>query len=91
VLIATSIDTEQLVFVDEIGSSTSLVPLHACSPHGEKVRCSVTRNRGKKTTLLLASMTSEGTGPCLAVVGSTTAAIFEAYVERALAQVLRPG
>ena len=36
-------------------------------------------------------MTSEGMGPCVAVVGSTTAAVFEAYVERALAQVLRPG
>ena len=48
------------------------------------------RNRGKNTTLL-ASMTSEGMRPCLAVVGSTTAAIFEAYVGQVLAPVLRPG
>ena len=48
------------------------------------------RNRGKNTTLL-ASMTAEGIEPCVAVVGSTTAAVFEAYVERALAPALRPG
>jgi transposase len=36
-------------------------------------------------------MTHEGMGPCLAVVGSTTKAVFEAYVERVLAPSLRPG
>ena len=89
-LIAGRIDAERLVFVDEMGSNTSLAPVHAWAPRGERARCSVPRNRGKNTTLL-ASMTSEGVGPCVAVVGSTTAAVFEAYVERALAQVLRPG
>jgi transposase len=90
-LVAGKIDAERLVFVDEMGSNTSLAPLHAWAPRGERARCSVVpRNRGKNTTLL-ASMTSEGMGPCVAVVGSTTAAVFEAYVERALAQVLRPG
>ena len=39
------------------------------------------RNRGKNTTLL-ASMTAEGMGPPrLAVVGSATKAVFEAYAE----------
>ena len=50
----------------------------------------VPRNRGKNTTLL-ASMTSGGMGPCTAVVGSTTKAVFETYFERALAPSLRPG
>jgi transposase len=88
-LIARRIDAERLVFVDEMGSNTSLAPVHAWAPRGERARCSVPRNRGKNTTLL-ASMTSEGVGPCVAVVGSTTAAVFEAYVERALAPTLRP-
>jgi len=35
-------------------------------------------------------MTVEGMGPCVAVVGSITRAIFEAYVERVLAPTLRP-
>ncbi len=90
VLVAGKIDAERLVFVDEMGSNTSLSPLHAWAPRGERARCSVPRNRGKNTTLL-ASMTSEGMGPCVAVVGNTTAAVFEAYVERALAPALRPG
>src|SRR5918995_778078 len=82
-LIAGRIDAERLVFVDEMGSNTSLAPVHAWAPRGERARCSVPRNRGKNTTLL-ASMTSEGMGPCLAVVGGTTKEVFEAYVEQVL-------
>jgi DDE superfamily endonuclease len=48
------------------------------------------RNRGKNTTLL-ASMTSSGMGPCVAVEGSTTRAVFEAYVERFMAPELAEG
>jgi transposase len=84
------IDAECLVFVDEMGANTSLAPLHAWSPKGERARFSVPRNRGKNTTLL-ASMSSEGTGPCLAVVGGTTKEVFEAYVERVLAPTLQAG
>ena len=40
---------------------------------------------------LLASMGSEGVGPCLAVEGSTTREVFETYLERVLAPSLRPG
>lgn len=36
-------------------------------------------------------MTHEGMGPRLAVAGSTTKAVFEAYIERVLAPSLRPG
>ena len=64
--------------------------LRARAPKGQRAHGRVPRNRGKNTTLL-ASMTSGGMGPCMAVVGSTTKAVFEAYVERALAPSLRPG
>ena len=89
-LVAKEIGAERLVFVDQMGSNTSLAALYAWSRRGDRARCSVPRNRGKNTTLL-ASMTSEGMGPCLAVVGSTTAALFEAYVGQVLAPALRPG
>jgi transposase len=36
-------------------------------------------------------MSLEGMGPCLAVEGSTTATVFEAYVEKVLAPSLRRG
>ena len=90
-MIAEKLYAGRLVFVDEmVGSNTSLAPLYAWAPKGERARCSVPRNRGKNTTLL-ASMTVEGVGPCLAVQGSTTATVFEAYVERVLAPTLRAG
>ncbi len=50
----------------------------------------VPRNRGANTTLL-ASMSLEGMGPCLAVEGATTATVFEAYIEKVLAPSLRRG
>ncbi len=40
---------------------------------------------------MLASMSTEGIGPCLAVEGSTTTEVFEAYLERVLVPSLRPG
>src|SRR5215212_12080281 len=70
--------------------SRSLAPIYGYSPKGERVRLKVPRNRGKNTTLL-ASMSTEGVGPCLAVEGSTTAEVFEAYLEHSLAPELQEG
>lgn len=88
--VAREIATERLVFVDEMGTNTSLHPLYAWSPRGERAHCSVPRNRGPNTTLL-ASMTAEGMGPCLAVEGPTTRIVFEAYIEKVLVPTLRHG
>jgi transposase len=89
-LVVGQIDAERLVFVDEMGSNTSLFSLYGWAPRGERARCSVPRNRGKNTTLL-ASMTTEGMGPCVAVVGATTRVVFETFVQRLLAPALSPG
>ncbi len=89
-MVAGAVDTSRLVFVDEMGANTSLCPLYAYSPRGRRVHAKVPRNRGKNTTLL-ASMTTEGMGPCVALEGTTTLAVFEAYVEQVLVQSLRPG
>jgi transposase len=90
VTLAREIATERLVFVDEMGTNTSLHPLYAWSPRGERARWSVPRNRGPNTTLL-ASMTAEGMGPCLAVEGATTRLVFESYIEKVLLPSLRHG
>ena len=76
--------------MDECGTNVGLAPLRARAPRGERAHGRAPRNRGKNTTLL-ASMGPGGMGPCLAVEGSTTGAVFEAYVERVLAPSLRPG
>jgi transposase len=54
------------------------------------VQLEVPRNRGTNTTLI-ASMSAEGMGECLAVEGAITKVLFEAYVERVLAPSLLIG
>ena len=88
--LAGTVDPRKLVFVDETGTNTSLSPRYAYSPRGRRAYAQVPRNRGANTTLL-ASMSLEGMGPSLAVEGTTTTAVFEAYIEKVLAPSLRRG
>jgi len=89
-MLARSLDARSLVFVDEMGTNTSLSPLYGWAKKGERAYCSVPRNRGKNTTLL-ASMSLAGMGPSLAVEGATTARVFETYLERVLVPSLSRG
>ena len=50
-MVAEEIDARSLVFVDEMGTNTSLSPLYAWAPRGQRASCSVPRNRGPNTTL----------------------------------------
>jgi hypothetical protein len=83
------IDAGRLVFVDEMGTNTSLSPLYGCSRRGERAHLKAPRSWAANLTLL-ASITQEGMGPCLAVEGATTREVFEAYLEHVLAPSLRP-
>src|SRR5215212_5130817 len=78
------------VLNDEMGTHTSLAPIYAYAPVGERAFFEIPRNRGKNTTLLT-SIDVEGMGPSMAVEGATTARVFETYVEQVLAPALRPG
>jgi transposase len=89
-MVVGTIHPRKLIFVDEMGTNTSLSPRYAYSPKGRRAYAQVPRNRGANTTLL-ASMSLEGMGPCLAVEGATTATVFEAYVEKVLAPSLKRG
>ncbi len=84
------VDPGRLVFVDEMGTHTSLAPLYAYAPVGERAFFEIPRNRGTNTTLL-SSLRLEGMGPSMAVEGATTKEVFEAYVEHFLVPSLRPG
>jgi transposase len=81
---------KRLVFVDEMGSNTSLHELYAYSPRGERAYFSVARNRGKNTTLL-SSMTFCGMGPSMVVEGGTNGAVFEGYLREMLVPALGEG
>jgi DDE superfamily endonuclease len=85
-----TLDRGRLVFVDEMGTHTSLAPLYGYSPRGQRAFFKVPRNRGTNTTLL-ASMSLEGMGPSMAIEGSTTKEVFEAYIGRFLAPRLKSG
>ena len=89
-MVSGALDARSLVFVDEMGTNTSLSPLYGWSKKGEMAYGSVPRNRGKNTTVL-SSMSAEGMGPSLAVEGATNAKVFETYVERVLGPTLRRG
>jgi transposase len=83
------LDPGRLVLVDEMGTHTSLAPLYAYAPRGERsLRYLETAAR---TPRLLTSLHAEGMGPSMAVEGATTARVFETYVERLLVPALRPG
>jgi predicted transcriptional regulator len=90
VLVADQIEADRFVFVDEMGSNTSLYWLCAWAQRGQRVRCSVPRNRSKNPTLL-ASITTTSMGPSLAIEGSMDALVFETYVEQFLVPNLRVG
>ncbi len=84
------LDGKLLVFVDEMGTHTSLAPLYGYSPRGQRAFFKIPRNRGTNTTLL-SCMSFKGMGPSIAIEGSTTKKVFEAYVEHFVAPTLREG
>jgi hypothetical protein len=90
VMVAAVVEPERLIFVDECATHTSLAPIYGYAPRGERLYLSVPRSRSKNTTLL-SSMTTEGMGPSLTVEGSTTARVFETYVEKVLLPSLKEG
>jgi transposase len=82
------LDVKLLVLVDEMGTHTSLAPLYGYSPRRQRAFFKIPRNRGTNTTLL-SSMSLEGMGPSMAIEGSTTKEVFEAYIAHFLAPTLR--
>jgi transposase len=90
-MVAQKVDSERLVFVDEMGVHTSLAPVYGYSLRGERLRLKVPRNRGKNTTLLASITLLGGMGETMAVEGSTDREVFESYVEHALAPTLEAG
>src|SRR5688572_20481974 len=89
-MVAEQVEAKRLIFVDEMGTNTSLSPAYAWAKKGQRTYRAVPRNRGANTTVL-SSMSAEGMGPSLTVEGATTSVVFEAYMERVLAPTLRKG
>ena len=91
VMVAAATEPERLVFVDEVGTNASLTTQYAWSRRGERAPARAPRNRVRERHAL-GEHERERDGACLAVEGPTTKeAVFEAYLERALAPSLCPG
>jgi transposase len=84
------LDPQQLVFVDESGTHTSLTRLYGWAPHDQRASGSVPRNHGKNTTLV-AALTSAGLQAPWTIEGAMDTAAFARYVEEVLGPTLRPG
>lgn len=81
---------DDLVFVDETSTHTSLTRRRARAPRGQRAVGQVPRNHGANVTLL-AALTPAGIGPAATLDGGVTGAAFAAYAAQVLAPSLRPG
>ena len=79
-----------LVFLDETATPTTLTPLRARAPRGERAVGRVPRGHRRHVSWL-ATLTAGGIGESLVVEGAVDRAVFDAFVERLLVPSLRPG
>lgn len=84
------INCQDLVFVDESGSSIAMTRRYARAPRGERAVGSVPRNHGTPTSIL-AALSVEGLGEVMTLPGAVDASAFRVYVEGLLCPSLRPG
>jgi transposase len=84
------VDPADLVFLDETATPTTLAPLRARAPRGERAVGRVPRGRREHVSWL-ATLTRDGVGESLLVPGAVDRAAFDAFVARALVPSLRPG
>lgn len=80
----------RLVFVDESGSHTSLTPLYAWAPKGERAVGRVPRKRGQNTTIL-GAFAPHGVQAAMTLHGAADTLSFEAFIGQVLVPTLQPG
>ena len=84
------VDPADLVFLDETATPTTLAPLYARAPRGQRAVGRVPRGRREHVSWL-ATLTPAGIGESVLVPGAVDRPAFAAFVERRLAPALRPG
>src|SRR5215207_4366390 len=87
---AAGLDPADLVFLDETSTPTTLTPLRARAPRGQRAIGRVPRGRWVSVTLL-ATLTPTGMGAAMLLEGAADQAAFEAFVAQHLVPSLRPG
>lgn len=84
-----AVDPDRLVFVDETGATTAMNRTYGRAAVGERVQASVPG--GWSNVTLISGLRTAGVVTPLALPGAMDRAVFETYVEQALAPELRAG
>jgi transposase len=87
----TALPPEQLVFVDECGTTIRLTPLYARAPRGDRARDQAPRNHRQNTTLLAALTSHAGISAAMLIEGAADRVVFDLFVEQILVPTLIPG
>ncbi len=82
------IGPERLVFLDECGVLTNMVPLHGRSPRGTRAYGSAPFGHWTRVTVL-GALGAEGIVGAMSVEAATSAAVFHAYLDEVLLPALR--
>ena len=85
-----TVDPDALVFLDETSTPTTLTPLRARAPRGQRAVGRVPRGR-REAISSLATLTATGIGESLLVRGAVDRCVFDAFVEQVLVPSLHPG
>ncbi len=81
---------EDLIFLDETSTPTTMTPVRARARRGERAIGRVPRGRRTAVTLL-ATLTPDGFGPGYQFAGALDRTVFDAFVSQILVPQLRPG
>jgi transposase len=84
------LEPSRLVFLDECGTNAKMARLYGRSRRGERCRAAVPHGHWKTTTLV-AALTLNGIVAPMVIDGAMNGERFKAYVEQALAPVLKAG
>ena len=85
-----TVDPDALVLLDETSTPTTLTPLHARAPRGQRAVGRVPRGR-REAISWLATLTATGIGESLLVRGAVDRLVFETFVEQVLVPNRHPG
>ena len=81
---------EEVVIVDETGSTAALTPRQARAPHHERAHDRVPFNKGKHVTTV-AALTTAGSTTAMTLPGAADRLAIAAFVREYLVPQLRPG
>jgi transposase len=87
---APNLRVEDLVVIDETGTTIAMTRRYARSPRGQRANARVPRNHGKSTSLV-AAFTVDGIGEAMSIEGAIDGVVFQTFLDKYLCPSLRPG